>query len=269
VPGYFEAIGMTLIRGRLLDRFDREQGRPVMVINESAAQLLFPSQDPIGQIVGVPMAGRIEIVGVVGDVLHSGLDAPPSPELFVAFESFPTGEMHLVVHSTTDQAELATAIRAEIESMWPGLFGTRLVTMEALLSASLAQPRFNMALLLSFALCALVLATVGIYGVTSYLVVQRTGEIGLRMALGSDAKGTFSLVVRQTLAYVAVGGVLGVIGSVVAARVIRGLLYEVSPLDPVTLIGVVALLMATAAGAAAIPAHRATRIDPVTALATE
>ena len=132
-----------------------------------------------------------------------------------------------------------------------------------------SQPRFNMALLLSFALCALVLATVGIYGVTSYLVVRRTGEIGVRMALGADAGSTFRLVVRQTLAYVLLGGVLGVVGSAFAARLVRGLLYEVSPLDPLTLIGVVALLLATAAGAAAIPARRATRIDPVNALAAE
>jgi len=269
VPGYFEAIGMTLIRGRLLDRFDREQGRPVVVLNESAAQLLFAEQDPVGHLLGVPMAGRIEVVGVVADVRHSGLDAPPSPEMFVAFENFPAAEMHLVVHSNTNRAELAGAIRTEIDNSWPGLFGTRLVTMEELISESLAQPRFNMALLLSFALCALVLATVGIYGVTSYLVVRRTGEIGVRMALGSDAGSTFRLVVRQTLAYVLLGGVLGVVGSAFAGRLIGGLLYEVSPLDPLTLIGVAALLMATAAGAAAIPARRATRIDPVNALAAE
>ena len=269
VPGYFEAIGMTLIRGRLLDRFDREQGRPVVVLNESAARLLFGDQDPVGHLLGVPMAGRIEIIGVVADVRHAGLDAPPSPEMFVAFENFPAGEMHLVVHSPTGGADLARAIRTEIDASWPGLFGTRLVTMEQLISESLAQPRFNMALLLSFALCALVLATVGIYGVTSYLVVRRTGEIGVRMALGSDASATFRLVVGQTLTYVLLGGVLGVVGAAFAASLIRGLLYEVSPLDPLTLIGVVALLMATAAGAAAIPARRATRIDPVTALGAD
>ena len=269
VPGYFEAIGMTLIRGRLLDRFDREQGRPVVVLNESAARLLFADQDPVGHLLGVPMAGRIEVVGVVADVRHAGLDSPPSPEMFVAYENFPTGEMHLVVHSPTGQADLANAIRSEIDASWPGLFGTRLVSMEQLISESLAQPRFNMALLLSFALCALVLATVGIYGVTSYLVVRRTGEIGVRMALGSGAPATFRLVVRQTLSYVVLGGILGIAGSFFAARVIRGLLYEVSPLDPLTLIGVVAVLLVTAAGAAAIPARRATRIDPVTALAAE
>jgi len=269
VPGYFEAIGMTLIRGRLLDRFDREEGRPVVVLNESAAQLLFAGQDPVGHLLGVPMAGRIEIVGVVADVRHSGLDAPPSPEMFVAFANFPAADMHLVVHSPTGGADLARTIRTEIDASWPGLFGTRLVTMEQLISESLAQPRFNMALLLSFALCALVLATVGIYGVTSYLVVRRTGEIGVRMALGSDASATFRLVVGQTLTYVLLGGVLGVVGAAFAASLIRGLLYEVSPLDPLTLIGVVTLLMATAAGAAAIPARRATRIDPVTALGAD
>jgi predicted permease len=265
IPGYFEALGMTLIQGRLLDRFDREEGRPVMVLNESAARLLFPGEIPVGQILGVPMAGTIEIVGVVEDVRHSGLDAPPSPELFVAFENFPSRDMHLVVHSERDEAELAVAIRAEIEGLWPGLF-PRLMTMEDLISDSLAQPRFNMVLLLSFALVALLLATVGIYGVTSYMVVRRTSEIGVRMALGSDAQGTFRLVVGQTLGYVLLGGVVGVVGSFFAASAIQGLLYEVSPLDPITLVGVVAVLMATAAGAAAIPARRATRIDPVTAL---
>lgn len=269
VPGYFEAIGMTLIRGRLLDRFDREEGRPVVVLNESAAQLLFGDSNPVGHLLGVPMAGRIEVVGVVADVRHAGLDAPPSPEMFVAYENFPSADMHLVVHSPTGQADLARAIRTEIDAAWPGLFGTRLVTMEGLISESLAQPRFNMALLLSFALCALVLATVGIYGVTSYLVVRRTGEIGVRMALGSDASSTFRLVVSQTLAYVLLGGVLGVVAYAFAAGVIRGLLYEVSPLDPLTLVSVVALLIVTAAGAAAIPARRATRVDPVTALASE
>ncbi len=269
VPGYFEALGMTLIQGRLLDRFDREQGRPVMVLNESAARLLFPGEIPVGQILGVPMAGSIEIIGVVADVRHSGLDAPPSPEMFVAFENFPARDMHLVVHSTRDEAELAQMIRSAITGLAPALPVTRIATMEELISDSLAQPRFNMALLLAFALCALVLATVGIYGVISYSVVRRTGEIGLRMALGADRRRTFRLVVGQTLGYVLVGGVLGVVGSFFAARLIRGLLYEVSPLDPITLVGVVFLLMVTAGGAAAIPARRATRIDPVTALTSE
>jgi len=269
LPGYFETMDVPLVRGRLLDRFDREEGRPVMVLNETAERLLFPGEDPVGQILGVPMAGSIEIVGVVGDVRHNGLDAPPRAELFVAFENFPIRDMHLVVHSERDEVELAQAIRAEIAALAPALPVTRIATMEELLSDSLAQPRFNMALLMGFALCALVLAAVGIYGVISYSVVQRTGEIGIRMALGSDASRTFRLVVGQTLVYVLVGGVVGIGAAFFASRLIRGLLYEVSPLDPLTLVGVTLLLVATAVGAASIPAHRATRIDPNSALTSE
>ena len=269
VPGYFEALGIPLLRGRLLDRFDREQGRPVMVINESAERLLFPTEDPLGRILGVPMAGSIEIVGVVGDVRHNGLDAPPRPELFVAFENFPVREMHLVVHAEGDQAQLGQDVRSEIAALAPALPVTRVATMEELVSDSLAQPRFNMALLLSFALCALTLATVGVYGVTSYSVAQRTGEIGLRMALGSDGSHTFRLVLGQTLVYVLAGGVIGVIGSIFTSRLLRGLLYEVSPLDVPTLMGVVVVLTATAVGAAGLPARRATRIDPIAALSGE
>ena len=269
VPGYFEAMGMPLLRGRLLDRFDREEGRPVMVINESAERLLFPLEDPLGQILGVPMAGSIEIVGVVGDVRHNGLDAPPAPELFVAFENFPVRDMHLVVHSQRDGAELAQAVRGEISGLAPALPVTRIATMGELVSDSLAQPRFNMALLLSFALCALMLATVGIYGVTSYSVAQRTGEIGLRMALGSDASRTLRLVVGQTMVYVLAGGALGTVAALFASRLLRGLLYEVSPLDAPTLVGVVSVLLVAAACAAYVPGRRATRIDPIVALTGE
>jgi len=265
VPGYFEALEIPLVRGRLLDRFDREEGRPVMVLNESAERLLFPGEDPLGRILGVPMAGSIEIVGVVADVRHDGLDAPPAPEIFVAFENFPVRDMHLVAHGVRDEAELARAIRAAIAERAPALPVTRVATMEELVSDSLAQPRFNMALLLSFGLCALVLATVGIYGVTSYSVSLRTGEIGIRMALGADASSTFRLVLGQTLGYALVGGALGVVGSFFASSLLRGLLYEVSPLDPWTLGAVALVLVATATAAAGAPARRATRIDPVAA----
>lgn len=269
VAGYFETMDMPLVRGRLIDRFDREDGRPVMVLNEAAERLLFPGEDPLGRILGVPMAGSIEIVGVVGDVRHNGLDAPATPEVFVAFENFPVRDMHLVVHAPGDPSELRAAIRAEIAALAPALPVTRIATMRELVSASLAQPRFNMALLLGFAVCALVLAAVGIYGVTSYSVARRTAEIGIRMALGSGAARTFRLVVGQTLAFVLAGAVAGIAASWFARRLIEGLLYEVSPLDPATLVGVTSVLLATGAAAASAPAHRATRIDPVSALTPE
>ena len=266
VPGYFEALDIPLVRGRLLDRFDREEGRPVMVLNESAERLLFPGEDPLGRILGVPMAGTIEIVGVVGDVRHGGLDAPPGPEVYVAFENFPVRDMHLVAHGAADPAALTAAIRQEIGAIAPALPVTRVTSMETLVSDSLAQPRFNMVLLSAFAVSALLLAVVGIYGVISYSVVQRTSEIGIRMAVGSDGPGTFTLVVGQTLLYVMAGGAIGTVASVFTGRFVRGLLFEVSPLDPTTMAAVMAVLLVTAAGAAAIPARRATRIDPSTAL---
>jgi len=269
VPGYFETMGIPLVRGRLLDRFDREEGRPVMVLNESAERLLFPGEDALGQILGVPMAGSIEIVGVVADVRHAGLDAPPGPELYVAFENFPVRDMHLVLHREGDAGELAQAVRAEIATLAPALPLTRVATMDELVSDSVAQPRFNMALLLAFAGCALVLAAVGIYGVISYSVVQRTGEIGIRMALGSDARATFLLVVRETLVYVLLGGAAGLVGSYFLGRVVRGLVFEVSPLDPLTVVGTAAVLVVTAVVAAGLPARRATRVDPVSALGGE
>ncbi len=240
-----------------------------MVVNESAEQLLFPGEEAIGQILGVPMAGSIEIVGVVADVRHAGLDAPPGPELYVAFENFPVRDMHLVLHGDGDVGDLAQAIRAAIGDLAPALPVTRITTMEELLSESVAQPRFNMAILLAFATCALVLAAVGIYGVISYSVVQRTSEIGIRMALGSGRGTTFLLVVEDTLAYVAVGGCVGLVGSYFTARVMRGLVFEVSPLDLATVVATATLLVATAALAASVPARRATTVDPVSALSAE
>jgi putative ABC transport system permease protein len=269
LPGYFETMGIPLVRGRLLDRFDREQGRPVMVLNESAERLLFPGEDAIGQILGVPMAGSIEIVGVVADVRHAGLDAPPGPELYVAFENFPVRDMHLVLLTEGEAGELAQAVRAQIGVLAPALPISRIVTMSELVSESVAQPRFNMALLLAFAVCALVLAGVGIYGVISYSVAQRTGEIGIRMALGADARATFRLVVRDTLAYVAVGSAIGLVGSYFVGRAVRGLVFEVSPLDPATVVGTMIVLFLTATLAASLPARRATAVDPVTALSSD
>ena len=241
----------------------------MMVLNESAEQLLFPGEDAIGQILGVPMAGSIEIVGVVGDVRHAGLDAPPGPELYVAFENFPVRGMHLVLHTEGEVGDLAQAVRDQIHALAPALPISRVGAMNDLVSESVAQHRFNMALLLAFAACALLLAAVGIYGVISYSVVQRTGEIGIRMAVGADAVDTFLLVVRETLVYVALGGAIGLAGSFFVGRVVRGLVFEVSPLDPPTVLATALVLVVTAFLAAGLPARRATAVDPVKALSGE
>ena len=266
IPGYFKAMDIPLVRGRMIDRFDREEGNPVMVINEAMERLLFPNEDAIGQAMGVPMAGRIEVVGVVADIRHYGLDEEAGPEMFVSYQNFPLRDMHLVIRSDLDPTSLVTAAREEIKLMNPTLPVTRVATIEQLVSASLAQPRFNMALLVAFAVCALVLAAVGIYGVISYSVAQRSGEIGMRMALGADAGDTFRMVVGQALGYVVAGGVLGLAGALALSRLISGLLFGVGLLDPATLVAGFFLLALVAGAAASLPAHRATQVDPVSTL---
>jgi putative ABC transport system permease protein len=271
MPGYFEALDIPLVQGRLFDRFDREEGRPVMVINEAAARQLFPGEDPLGKLLGVPMAGRIEIVGIVGDVRHNGLDADVVPELFVSYQNFPLRDTHLVVRweEGGDLAAVTGGIRRALNGLDPSLPIARMATLDQLVSESLTQPRFNMALLVAFAVCAVTLAGVGIYGVVAYSVVQRSREIGIRMALGADAARTFRLVVGQTLSFVGIGAAVGIVGSVAAGRLVRGILFGVSPLDPLTIIGVALALGILGAGAASVPALRATRISPMDELASQ
>jgi putative ABC transport system permease protein len=269
IPGYFETLGIPLVRGRLLDGFDRAEGHPVMVINETMERSYFSDVDPIGQTLGVPMAGAIEIVGVVADVRHNGLGEDTRPEMFVSYQNFPLRQMHVVAHSnTTDAGPLLRAIREEVRSLDPQLPVAGTATLAELVSGSLAGARFNTILLSIFSVCALVLAAVGIYGVVSYSVAQRTSEIGMRMALGAGPRETMRLVLRQALGFVAVGSVVGIVGAALLGRWIQGMLFEVTALNPIAVAGVVAFLVATALLAAAAPARRAMRVDPVAALRT-
>lgn len=268
MPGYFEALDIPLVRGRLLDRFDREEGRPVMVLNEAAERLLFPGEDPLGRILGMPMAGQIEIVGVVGDVLHGGLDAEVVPEVFVSHMNFPLRDTHLVVRAQdgVDAATLAPRIRQAIRAIAPQVPIVRISTMEELINASLARPRFNMTLLLGFAGCALILAGIGIYGVVAYSVAQRSTEIGIRMALGSDRGRTLALVVSQTLMFAGIGAAAGILAAIALGQVVRGLLFGVQPLDPTTLGAATLILTMVTLVAAGLPAWRSVRIPPARAL---
>jgi len=210
-------------------------------------------------------------VGVVRDVLHGGLDAEVVPELFVSHMNLPLRDTHLVVRAAegADLGTLIPRVRQTIRALDPGLPINRVAAMEELVADSLARPRFNMALLLGFASCALLLAGIGIYGVVAYSVAQRSTEIGIRMALGSDAGHTFRLVVGQTLAFVGLGAVVGIVAAVALSRLVGSLLFGVGPLDPVTLAAVVGVLGAVAGLAAAIPARWAVRISPARALESQ
>ena len=270
IPGYFETLGIPLVRGRRLDRFDREEGHPVMVINETMDRLFFSEVDAIGQHLGVPMAGSIEIVGVVGDVKHNGLGEDVRPEMFVSYQNFSLRQMHVVARTNPENAgAVMRALREEIRRIDPQLPVAGTATVADLVSRSLAGPRFNTLIIAIFSTCAMLLAAVGIYSVVSYSVERRTAEIGMRMALGAGSNATVWLVLRQALSFVAIGSVAGIAGAVLVSRWIRGMLFEVTPLSPIAVVGVVGFLAGVAAMAAAVPARRAMRVDPAASLRIE
>lgn len=268
-PGYFEAMDIDLVAGRMLDDIDGTDGHRVALVNETVVRRYFPDRTPIGQIVEMPMAGNVEIVGVVEDIRHDGLGVTANPEMFVPYIQLPLSAMHVVAYSEGDLSGIVGAIRREILEIDPEQPITRVNLIADLVSGSIAPSRFNMILLLGLATCAVLLSIVGVYGVVSYTVSMRTRELGVRMALGANAGSAVRLVLRQAGRVVALGAIVGVVVSFGAARVLESLLYGVEPLDSQTFMAVPVGLVLIATIAAAIPATRAARIDPATALRKE
>jgi putative ABC transport system permease protein len=270
LPGYFETMGIALKRGRVFDEFDgRETGPKVAIVNEAVVRRYFGTVDPLDKLVRMPMAGDLHIVGVVADIRHDGLQASAQAEVFVPYDQFPLSEMQIVMATTADPGAIVKRVKGELAAIDPALPIAKVSRIEDLLSASIAQPRFNMTLLVALALCAALLAAVGVYGVVTYSVTRRTAEIGVRMALGADAGRTFRLVVFGALKVVLAGVVLGLGGAALAGRSLRNLLYGVPPIDPVTFSTCAAGVILIGLVAAALPAMRAARIDPVGALRQE
>jgi len=217
----------------------------------------------------MPMAGDLTIVGVVSDIRHDGLEASAEAEVFVPYFQFPLSEMQIVVATDRDAGTIARAIKTQMAALDPALPIAKVSAIEDLVSASIAQRRFNMTLLTALALCAALLAAVGVYGVVAYSVARRTPEIGVRMALGADAGTTFTLVVFAAMKVILIGVVLGLAGAAAAGRSLQNLLFGVPPLDALTFIASGLAIIAVGALAASVPALRASRIDPVTALRQE
>ena len=267
-PGYFRAMGIQLVRGRDFDVLDNtENGNDVVIINETLRKRFFPDINPIGEyMLGMPMLGDLEIVGVVGDVLHSGLGSSPLPEVFVPFGQLPLSEMHVVIRTDNPVADVAAHVRASVAQLDPQVPLSAVATIEDLISNSIAQPRFNMALLAGLALSAIFLAAVGIYGMVSYSVAGRTAEIGLRMAMGASAPGTAQMVLFEVLRLLALGLLIGTVGALAVGRLMQTLLYGVESTDVLTHLSVAVGLTAVGLLAALAPAVRAMRIHPVTAL---
>ncbi|MGE3345005.1 MAG: FtsX-like permease family protein, partial [Vicinamibacterales bacterium] len=226
----------------------------------------FQGVSPLDKLVRIPMAGDLQIVGVVADIKHDGLGASPAPEVFVPYFQFALSEMQVVVATSQRADTMAKAIRAEVSQIDPGLPVARITTIEERVSSSIAQPRFNMTLLAGLAFCAALLAALGVYGVVTYAVARSTTEIGIRMALGADAGGTFWMVVLSAGRIVLAGVFLGLCGAALMGKSIESLLFGVASLDVVTYVAAALGTVAIGLLAAVLPAVRATRIDPVSAL---
>jgi putative ABC transport system permease protein len=265
---YFQAMGIPLRAGRLFT--DREQREPnsAIVINEALARQYFPNQDPIGQHLKVSWNGEgpDEIVGIVGDVKMTSIEETIRPAVYYPYSRTPYSGETLVVRAAGDPAALAPAVIDKVHAIDADLPVSAVRPMTAVLARSMAQRRLLMVLLAVFAGVALVLATVGIYGVMSYMVSQRTQEIGIRMALGAERGEVVRMVLGHALRLAAAGLAAGAAVGLALTGLLQSLLYDVQPTDPLTFGAVAALLMAVAAVAGSVPALRATRIDPLAAL---
>ena len=264
-PGYFETMRIALIEGRYLDARDAETGPRTSVINETMARRYFPDRSPIGQIIENPH-GKSEVVGVVADVRNQGLDSEAKKQVYLPLRQSPTAGMAVVARTEQDPLALGAAIQNVIWTVDPEQPIYQLSTMDQILARAVFLPRLSTTLLALFALAALLLAALGIYGVLSYSVSQRTREIGLRMALGSSGGQTVGLVVRGSLVLVAVGGLIGLGAAVLLARTMAGVLYGVGPFDVPAFASAAAVLILAGIGASLLPALRATRVDPMVAL---
>jgi putative ABC transport system permease protein len=269
-PGYMEAMGITILAGRAFTAADREGAAPVAIVNETMARRYWPGVSPLGRRVRLNGEGGVwmEVVGVIADVKHWGLEAPVNPELYqplsqpLAFSS----TMTFVVPADGDPAALAAALREQVHAVDPNLPVSTIRTMDEIAAVSVASRRAGMLLIAVFGALALVLAAAGIHGVMSHLVALRTSEIGVRMTLGAAPSSVLALFLREGALQAAVGLAIGLTGGVLLMRTFRSILFGIEPADPVTLVSTGAVLLLTALAACAIPAGRAMRVDPVAAL---
>jgi putative ABC transport system permease protein len=268
---YFRTMRIRVRRGEPFDARASTESPKQVVVNEAFVRVHFPTGNPIGEHVLMPWGDTLrgEIVGVVADTKHAGLDSVARPMIYWAMKQFPTNFMTLVVRTTGDPMRLAPAVAREVRALDANQPFADPQPLDAYLGQSVAQRRFSMTLLGVFSVLALVLAAVGIYGVLAYSVAQRTREIGVRMALGAREATVATMVVREALGVVGIGLAIGVAGALALTRVLASLLYEVSPTDPLTFAGVTIVLAAVAVSASYLPARRAARVDPIVALRSD
>jgi len=270
-PGYFKAMGIRILKGRDFDARDATGAPGAVIINEETAKRYWPDDDPIGKRIrlGRHESGNMTVVGVVANVRHFGFDDAPRREIFRPYSQSAWPVMTVVVKTAAEPAGFASAVRASLQKIDPDLPVGRMTTMETVQRLSTGSRRFPMLLLAAFGAVALALALVGVYGVVSYVVSQRTREIGIRVALGARRAQVIRLVVAGAMRPVLGGVVAGGIGAVFAARLLGTLLYHVTPGDPAVLATIAGLLAAAGVAASLMPGARATRVDPMTVLRSE
>jgi putative ABC transport system permease protein len=269
-PEYFQVMGMPIVAGRGFGAGDAATTPFVVVVNQASADRFFPGQDPIGQTIRILGPAPRTIVGIVSNIRQRRLDGPIEPEIYAPHSQFPTGGMFLVVRARTDDpGRLATSVRAELRSLDRDLPLASMRTGREIIGAGLSSRRFTLTLLSTFAAVALVLAVVGVYGLLSFTVYQRTREIGIRLALGAAARDVQALMLWTGLWPVAIGLAAGMAMALGVARVLTTMLFGVQPSDPLTLVAAAAVLFGASAVAVLWPARRAARIDPLLVLRHE
>ncbi len=276
-PNYFETLGMPLAQGRFFTAADTEKAPTVVVINSAMARTYFPGENPLGkrlQLGAIPESDVpwMEVVGVVGDV-RQGLDLDPQAEMYLPYRQadqvLPVFQLSIVLRTATDPLLQAAALRSALGEIDPNQPLVRVRTMEENMAATVAQPRFRTWLIGIFAALALVLAGVGVYGVMSYTVTQRTSEIGIRVTLGAQPEDVFHIIVGEGLRLALAGVGAGILAALALTRLLRSFLYGVSAYDPLTFGGVALILTLVAVAASFFPARRATLVDPLVALRYE
>ena len=270
-PGYLRAMRIPLLRGREFDPRDIATSPWVALVNESMARRFWPGEDPVGKRfrMGDTKGPWRTVVGVVGDVLHRGLDAPHTLQIYLPNTQFADSLVILAVRTSSDPASLAAAVRSEIAALDPQVPVSAVATMDEVVSASVENQRFGALLFLLFGAIALLLTAVGIYGVISYGVAQRTHEIGIRLALGAGRQQVLGMIVGEAMRPALLGAALGLCAAFGLTRLLTRLLYNVKPTDPPVFTAVLLLLIGVALLASYIPARRATRVDPMVALRYE
>jgi predicted permease len=275
-PGYFQALGIRLERGRLFTDGDTAQAPPVLIISADTARQLFTGRDPLGQTINLPVlrdgvAGRetMTVVGITANVKYGGLDQAPDALVYRPFAQQPWRSLFLVARTSGDPEALASQLQRETAAVDRTVIVSNVTTLDAVLSDAVAQPKFRAFVLAAFASVAVLIAGIGLYGVIAYSVTLRTAEIGLRMALGADSRRIRSMVLREGLELAVLGGALGSAGAYGSTRLLASLLFGIAPTDATSFATAAAAVIAAGVLATCLPATRAARVSPLSALQTE